>query len=429
MNKIELLKSVFGVLEENNVNYCVLRNYDFLLEEREPIKDSEKSIDLVVSKKDFSAFNQVMKQFGFTKRDLSFSHTHHPYFKIKNLEKISFDVQVGGIHWNDMPYLGEEIFDNNVKKAFFYTLSDNDMFVMLLAHSILGKRRFKPEYQEILLNLKVDRDYVVGKFTSIFNKEIALKMINLNFKEILQMKYRLILSFIFKSSKNVSTFIKLFFRWVKWKKSFTSYPLISMIGPDGSGKTTMAKSLSSFLKQNNKKASLIYTGRGREQIIPFRKLFKKYKSKERKKDRVSKPKKSDLQFRKVLYTLAAPLFTLDLLLRYLIRMFPKRRKGYIVITDRYCSDILLMEHVPLWLRKFFLSLFPKPTLTFYFHNDVEVLHRRRPEEPVDGLKRQLNIFEELRPILKPIDIISYDKEKNKEEVFTKVWEYLLQGWW
>ena len=61
-----------------------------------------------------------------------------------------FDIQVGGIHWNDMPYLGEEVLNNRVKKSYFYVPSDNDTFVMLLTHSILGKRYFKPKYKKIL---------------------------------------------------------------------------------------------------------------------------------------------------------------------------------------------------------------------------------------------------------------------------------------
>ena len=67
----------------------------------------------------------------------------------------------------------------------------------------------------------------------------------------------------------------------------------------------------------------------------------------------------------------------------------------VVITDRYCSDILLMKNVPLGLKRSLLKLFPKPTITFYLYNSPRILHQRRPQESVEELSRQLKLFEEL----------------------------------
>ena len=436
MERVAIIKNVLTTLNKEGVNYCVLRNYDFLLEEREPKKHSERSIDLAVHKDDYKKFHQEMVSLGFTKRkNPSFSLKHVPYFLVQGGEVISFDVQVGGVHWNDMCYLEDELFENRIKKSFFYVPSDDNVFVMLIAHSILGKRRFKPEYKEIIINLsnKIDKNYVKQKLSEIFNKKLAEELLHSalkgDFDKILKKKYFLISNFIFKSKKNTITFTKLFLRWIKWKKIGHSYPLISIIGPDGSGKSTMTKELYNYLKEDNRKVELVYNGRGRNQILPFRKIGRIYKSKERKKDREVKPNNKDVKKRKIFYTLAAPIFTLDLLLRYFFRILPKRKNKSVVITDRYCSDILLMENVSFKFRKFLLKLFPKPTLTFYFYNDPEILHQRRPEESIDGLKRQMYYFDKLKDTLNTINLKSDDKKKNQEIVLRIVKAYLLDNWY
>lgn len=437
MGRILIIKNVIAALNKGGVSYCILRNYDFLLEERPELKPSEKSIDMVVSKYDYLKFHQILMSCGFTKRkNPSFSLKHVPYFLINDNEIISFDVQIGGVHWNDICYLDEKfILKNRIKKSFFYVPSDNDTFVMLLVHSILGKRYFKPEYQEIILSLKerVDKGYIIERLMEIFSLKEANKLYELakkgKFTEILNRKYCLIFKFIISSKENIAIFTSLFFRWLKWKKIGKSYPLISIIGPDGGGKSTAVENLSVFLQEHDRKVSVIYTGRGRSHILPVTKLGRIYKSKERKKDGIVKLKKPHVLFRKFLYTLAAPVFAFDLLLRYYFIMLPKRKKKFIVITDRYCSDIFLMENVPLFFRKFLLRLFPKPTLTFYLYNTPEVLHQRRPEESIEGLKRQLGLFKDLSSYLGAINIKTDNESETSEKITEEVMAYLLHNWY
>ena len=108
MERITLIKEVLQELERQKVEYCILRNYDFLLEHRTILAVSERSIDVVVSRRDFAAFEKIMDDFFFSKRKPQFSLVHHAYFRIEELNPISFDVQVGGVHWNDMCYLDEK---------------------------------------------------------------------------------------------------------------------------------------------------------------------------------------------------------------------------------------------------------------------------------------------------------------------------------
>ncbi len=432
MERITFLRQVLEEFNKESVSYCVLRNYEFLLGAGSP-QDIE-SLDTVIAEKDLAKVDQILIPFGFQKRKPQFSLQHKAYFKLINLQKVSFDFQIGGVYWNDLCYMDEEIIRNRVRKDFFFVPSDNDTFLMLLTHSVLGKRFFKPKYQQILFSLypRINQKYVYEKLSKIFNPNIAQQLLlsvkENNFNQI--KTYSLAAYFILKKPKNYFTFSALSRRWFwQYKNPFRLAPLISVVGPDGSGKSTLVQKLNEFLQSTERKTALIYTGRGRDHFLPITFLGRKYKHSEKKKD----IEKGDLTLtkisnwkRRLIYTCAAPIFTLDLLLRYYFRILPQRFKGEIVITDRYCSDIVLMKHVPFWFKRILLGLFPKPTISIYLYNDPEVLHQRRPEESIPELKRQMEIFEKFRYSLR---LKTINKESNLKIVLTIVSNNLLMNWW
>ena len=433
MNRIQILRAVFEQWNQLGIKYCVLRNYDFLLENRLAVRPSEQSVDLVVAPEDFSKLEKVLLNQGFQRRTPSYSRRHWAYFYLDSLKTISFDLQIGGVYWNDQLYLkAEPLLAHRVKKSFFYVPADNDTFILLLTHSILGKRYFKPEYQALLIKLfpVLDREYVSQQLATIFNRAAAhwlLEMVaHKKFEQILKRKYNLIRIFIFKSPQSVWKWVVFCCRYAWWQDYFSAYLMISIIGPDGAGKTTMAEALAGLLRQHQRKVKLVYTGRGRNNFLPIGKIGRRYKNKEKIHDETSQPQ---LGRRKIFYTLMAFVFTADLLLRYVFEIMPRRRRRCIVITDRYCSDILLMNHVPLGLKKWLLKLFPKPTMTFYVYNSADILHSRRTEEPVPELQRQMELFDVLRPYLKPIEIVTSNPQQDIERVGTLVMAYLYREWY
>ncbi len=438
MDRVSVIKQALTDLNSEGVNYCILRNYGFLLEKKAKLAHSEKSVDLVLANKDYAKFHQVLLNRGFIKRKKpSYALKHVPYFRFEGTEAISFDVQIGGVHWNDLCYLSENyIIKNRIKKSFFYIPSDEDTFIMLLVHSILGKRYFKPEYKEILTSLvhKVDSNYVIARLSEVFSSKQAKGVYKLivkgKFDEILKKNRPLVFLFVEKSMGRVSALVKLSLRYMKHTKvTGKAYPLISIIGPDGAGKSSAVKMLASNLRENRDRVFVVYTGRGRNHLLPISKLGRKYKNKERRTDGIKKPSSSNLNYRTFIYTLTAPIFAFDLLLRYILIMFPKRRTQHFVITDRYGSDIFLMENVPLVVRNVLLRLFPKPNLTFYLYNTPEILHQRRPEESIEGLKRQLKLFGELEKYLKPIKIKTDNQEEMNKIIFQETMTYILHNWY
>ena len=229
--QIIAVRELFSKLERNGVRYCVLRNYGFLLDEKIPWE----SLDISIAKDDFLKADAILGQEGFSRRKPQFSLRHRAYFKLIRDTIVSFDVQVGGVYWNDMSYLGESIFKHRIKKSFFYVPSDNDTFVMLTAHSILGKRYFKPKYQQILSSLQIEGDYVLQELSVIFSQRIAKSLLqSIRHNDFKHIKiYSPLFHFLFKEWQHLKTFSLLSLRWLRWKKFLQPWPLISIIGPDG----------------------------------------------------------------------------------------------------------------------------------------------------------------------------------------------------
>lgn len=460
LHRLKLIRDVLEECNRQQVHYCVLRNYGFLLEGRSTLFHAEKSVDIAVAQADFPRWETIMRQFQFKPRDPHYTLSHRPYFRIEpgaaGIEAVSFDLQVGGVHWNDLRYIDEDdLFAHRVKEDFFYVPGVEEAFIMLLVHSILGKRKFKPEYQQRLRELgqHLNSSSVEQRLTAIFNRRQARWLLQNvfqgDFTSIIDRKYWLMLVFVSKSFRRFRTFWRGYARFMWWQDHLDPYLLISVIGPDGAGKSTVAQALYSTLRKYRQRVALVYFGRGRENILPITALGRRYKNQEKRRDgkppepaapqnklrpanTITLPEQATVPStwkRRILYTLAAPIFTLDQLFRYWFLVLPKRRSKTIVITDRYCSDLLLMKHVPLCLKRVLLSLFPRPTITFYLHQRPEILHQRRPQESVKELQRQLALFEKLKTRLHPIEIKTIDQRNDTDHIVTMVLTYLYQKWY
>ncbi len=421
--QIEGYKKVLTEFNCRGIQYCLLRNYEFLYDPSFPVE----GLDIIISKSDMPKVDLILRELDFTKRKQQFSLAHKAYFKLVDLKMVSFDIQVGGVYWNDMKYLDESVLKHLVNKEFFFVLADNDAFVMYLVHSILGKRYFKPKYQQILSSLEIDENYVLEYLSTIFNPKIARRLLALvkqqKFAEI--PIYPLVVYFILKKPSRIAVFLGLFGRWIIWKKPFTQAPLISVLGPDGAGKSTLVSALQEHLQLKGRTVKVVYTGRGRNHLLPITKIGRAYKRTEKKKVQAANSKRSSFSTR-FLYTVSSPIFAFDQLLRYYIRIFPARIGKKIVITDRYGSDIMLMKNVPFGFKKFLLWFVPQPTLTLFLYNTPEVLKERRPAENIDDLRRQLEIFNRFAYSMK---LETNSKDRNNAPALGYVETYLLRNWY
>jgi len=71
------------------------------------------------------------------------------------------------------------------------------------------------------------------------------------------------------------------------------------------------------------------------------------------------------------------------------------------------------------------SRIPKPTNNIYLHNDAQILHERRPEETIEELDRQMNIFKQFKYTHQ---IKTTNQEKNTQEAIEIVYAHILRNW-
>ena len=426
-------KKVLTEFEKHAISYALLRNYEWLYSSGTPT-----GFDTLVAQQDMPRLHVLLLSLGFTQRTQQFSLRHKAYFKVTEGNdisfKISFDIQVGGIFWNDMKYLDESVLKRRKKQQFFFTLSDTDALVMYIAHSMLGKRYFKQKYLNLIASLRATADMkdAMDKLSAIFGKRTAERLVSddLSKATALPVVLRFIARNIGRNPMRAAEMAALFFRWVKWKRFVGVAPLISIVGPDGAGKTSLAEHIAVYLKNTERRISVTYTGRGRGHLLPISRagyLYKKNEQKnEKKRQKMHEGKQNTAESVKLLYVIALPVFAIDLMLRYLFLIFPQRLRKKIVITDRYATDILLMKHVPMWMKKCAVFLFPKPTISVLLYNDAALLHQRRTEEPVEELQRQLDILKKGKYTM---CVQTTDKEKDTQRVIDAVMTELLRTWW
>jgi len=203
-------------------------------------------------------------------------------------------------------------------------------------------------------------------------------------------------------------------------------PVISFIGMDGSGKTTTTSKVVEILKAHKIKTSRVYTGRGRGNILPIQKIGRPYKRFEKKFDSKSGKNKVVSLKRRIIYNFAALIFYADFLIRY-FDIFLKRRTKKVVIVDRFGSDILLMDHVWIFLRKLLYFFTPKPTATIYLYNTVSTLYRRKPNHPRGDLERQAKLFNKILPSMPKVTRIkSVTETQTLKDAMKVVFEELIR---
>ncbi len=89
--------------------------------------------------------------------------------------------------------------------------------------------------------------------------------------------------------------------------------------------------------------------------------------------------------------------TVGFLLGYPL-LFVTRRRGELLIVERYLYDYFVQPsyaHIPRWLLRAMLRLLPKPDAVIYLHGDPRLIHDRKPELPVNEIERQEGILRDL----------------------------------
>ena len=156
--------------------------------------------------------------------------------------------------------------------------------------------------------------------------------------------------------------------------------IVSFMGVDGSGKSTLIELLRKKLKNKFRKIKYIH-------LRPYLILLDKSIVQ-------SNPHNSKatwpvlLNFVRILYWL--------IIYRFFFHLFANNSKQ-IIIFDRYAHDLMIDPirykfNLPINIAKFILDLFPNPNLWIVVNAPIKVLEKRKKELPTKELKRQIRTY-------------------------------------
>lgn len=160
------------------------------------------------------------------------------------------------------------------------------------------------------------------------------------------------------------------------------------IGPDGSGKTTITER---FFESPAKKLfqKRIYF-HGHFPYLPELKQFLFWKTDEEKKYNGPKVLTPFGLLRAIVYPVY---YGFNHFLGHLL-VWKERARGGLVVFDRYFYDYLLLNqfsHCPRWLIYAISAIIPRPDAVVYLKCDPKTIHARKPELPVEEIERQQGI--------------------------------------
>lgn len=356
------IENIFILLNENNIDYMILRDYDNI--------NNSTDIDIYVNKKDKKKINDLLiKNMWKTPHINDNKYPHKQYLKIINHRVIKLDLVFGLIYGNNEYKI--DIKSDNYKriKSKFYVPREDLAIIMMMYHMIYDKRNFSSKNIDILRKM-MDEYNTADNKNNIAGSDDIIKLVNeileydnidvLN-NEVISYQERLNAC---KYAKKIG-FKRLFLNIaINIKRALNRvYKIvrksnIAFVGLDGAGKSSAIENLNKVFCNSS---FIEYMGL---RDFSFKLL-----------DRIIAKENNGMKINKTERILRLFLLYIDMLKRY----FRRRFKSKIILFDRYVNDYHINSYgkMKIIYKFLFLWLFPKTKKTVYLYCDINTSLKRK----------------------------------------------------
>lgn len=431
-----VIQSLFELLDQEEISYAVLRNYETLPERPLPGSD----IDILIDEKNQKAYEGILAKVMENERVFIISKKHHfnclSYFIY---QKVPFyfsgwidaftKIATKSFVWAD----GDFLLKNRIRnEKGFYILPPGAEASILFLKEILAGLPVKERYRSRIQNLvRQDQAAFIQTLSNHFDQKVAQEMLQIaidgKWEEVFKKRKNfwkiLVLNNIrHQPIEQIFCFFRFLWGYMKEYFRFQKGLSIAFIGPDGVGKTTISQGIKK--KFENFFFKKIYYYRGRFGFFP--ELSRIYNFFSSSSEDSLYPTEESL-FNKLRALLHLLYYGLEAFLSWPWVFWGKIR-GKIFLFDRYFYDYVatsIHRQIPLWLFFTISKFIPHPDLTFIIYARPEEIYRRKKEWPIEEIKKQLEAFQSPK-LLKLSNCFLVDNEKSLEINLDKIEDEILK---
>ncbi len=243
---MDRIVKVLQKLDQAEVPYCLLRNYQFLLG-----GDIGSDIDIAIRQEDRQRTTNVLSQIGFYQPKNHSKHKHTFFKGLVDGKIVKIDVAWGGSEYNGLPTVDiDRLLSNRRRLNGCWIPSDEDYFVQIVFHGAIKKNGYRDLYEQDIIDSRqtVNREAVREHASKLFGN-LGVKAINQALEgehdRIPAMKWRLVAANCRQRPSAVPEFgyilayennIRNLLDPIRKKLRPSPKPIIVVTGPDGSGK-------------------------------------------------------------------------------------------------------------------------------------------------------------------------------------------------
>ncbi len=411
----QFLSELFSQLDEADVRYCVLRGYKWLPEM------VDHDLDLFIHPDHLKPFSRILDQVCSSTRWVTFRKINRFKFYswyLAHKDILSFDTLIHidvwtQIHWKALIYADAHLILCTRKrgKGFWISSPGSEAAISLLKEYLqAGRVKDKGEgktKKRIIKLIQEDPENFLAALDPYFGRKMSQFMLdcaaNADWRrlegEVNRVRRNLLLRALRRHRiKQIYSWLGFF--WGHFSDKILHPPglFVCLIGPDGSGKTTISHGLQNDLGDVFSRARYYH---GHWGIFPELKRFRDTlapalgKVKEIPRSNGGSNKQTTLTFglaRGLMYVLY---YSLEYIFGHLLVLRAKA-SGQLLLFDRYFYDYLIQStysRVPRSLLRLLENLVPSPDVLIWLRNDPAVICQRKRELTVSQIREQARVCE------------------------------------